>query len=70
MLSNYAVLSLLALILLYCVNQTRIYFRLNQYRGPRTSGLSRLWLLRANLSGRMHEYFRGVNDKYGELSHL
>jgi len=43
----------------------RAYNALSHFKGPWSTGFSRLWLLRANASGEMHMYFKEVNDKYG-----
>ncbi|KAK8214786.1 hypothetical protein M8818_002369 [Zalaria obscura] len=52
------------------VRKTRKYYALEQFRGPWSSGFSRLWLLHANASGEMHKYFTEVNDKYGATARV
>jgi hypothetical protein len=46
-------------------NKAHKYNDLEQFKGPWSSGFSRLWLLKANASGEMHKYFTEVNDQYG-----
>lgn len=43
----------------------RQYYALREFKGPRSVGFSRLWLLWANGCGKMHLVFTEVNDKYG-----
>lgn len=54
-----------SLVLWYLISSIKAYWRLRHFKGPWTSGISRLWLLRANLGGRMNFEFTAVNDKYG-----
>ena len=41
------------------------YARLKHFKGPATTGFSRLWLLRVLRGGNMHNVFQDVNVKYG-----
>jgi hypothetical protein len=61
------IITSLLLILLARLITTKIhaYNALSHFKGPWSTGFSRLWLLRANSSGEMHKYFKEVNDKYG-----
>jgi len=65
--STILLLSSLLLILLarLITTKLRAYNALSHFKGPWSTGISRLWLLRANASGEMHKYFKDVNDKYG-----
>lgn len=56
-----------ALLLLYILDTIRVYRRLAHIPGPPTAGFSRLWLLRAHTSGRLHEDMYNVLCKYGSL---
>jgi hypothetical protein len=42
--------------------------RLRHFKGPSTTGFSKLWLLHALRSGNMHVDFQKVNQKYGTLN--
>jgi hypothetical protein len=42
--------------------------RLRHFKGPPTTGFSKLWLLRAITKGNMHIDFQKVNQKYGALN--
>jgi len=41
------------------------YLALKQFKGPTIAGFTRLWLLRANSSGKMHKAFTDINNQYG-----
>lgn len=56
----------LCLFLLYVVRTLQQYWALSAFKGPWVAGFSRLWLLRANGSGKMNLAFTEVNDKYGQ----
>ena len=56
----------LGLFLLYVVRTLQQYWALREFKGPWVAGFSRLWLLRANGSGKMNIAFTEVNDKYGQ----
>lgn len=56
----------LGLFLLYVVRTLQQYWALSEFKGPWVAGISRLWLLRANGSGKMNLAFTEVNDKYGQ----
>jgi len=56
---------LLILLARLITTKTRAYNALSHFKGPWSTGISRLWLLRVNASGEMHKYFKEVNDKYG-----
>lgn len=54
-------------LLFFAVYRTiRQYYALKQFGGPWSVGFSRLWLLWANGSGKMHLVFTDVNDEYGK----
>ncbi|KAJ9660997.1 hypothetical protein H2201_006725 [Coniosporium apollinis] len=63
-------LSSVALLLILLVNRIRAYRRLAHIPGPRLAGFSRLWMVRANISGRNHEYLAEVTAKYGSLARI
>jgi hypothetical protein len=44
------------------------YWRLRHFKGPATTGISWLWHSRAIISGRAHEYYGEVTEKYGEFT--
>ncbi|KAF2753912.1 putative P450 monooxygenase [Pseudovirgaria hyperparasitica] len=58
------------LVLWYVYSTLNAYLALRHFKGPWSSGFSRLWLLRANLGGRMNHEFRAVNDKYGKTARV
>lgn len=60
-----AVLLGVAAFIIFVIRKIRKYYALSAFRGPWSSGFSRLWLLKANASGEMHKYFTAVNDNYG-----
>ena len=60
-----ALLAALGFIVIYIVRTLQQYLALNEFKGPWLAGFSRLWLLRANGSGKMNLAFTKVNDKYG-----
>ncbi|EON66251.1 hypothetical protein W97_05644 [Coniosporium apollinis CBS 100218] len=59
-----------AFLILALVNRIRAYRRLAHIPGPRLAGFSRLWMVRANISGRNHEYLAEVTAKYGSLARI
>jgi hypothetical protein len=61
----WSILIAAILVLIHCVRRYQTHGALEQFQGPWLAGWSRLWLLRANCSGRMHDYYKDVNDKYG-----
>lgn len=64
-----AVLFVVAVALFVYVTRTlQQYLALKEFKGPAVAGFSRLWLLRANGSGKMNTVFTAVNDKYGQSS--
>ena len=67
-----SILTSLVIIVLARLITTKIraHNALSHFKGPWSTGFSRLWLLRANSSGEMHKYFKAVNDKYGILPRL
>ena len=64
-----ALLSLPSLLVLaivgYSIHCIAQYAPLRQFKGPRTSGFSKLWLLKVMRSGRMHLSFTEANKKHG-----
>ncbi|CAD0109288.1 unnamed protein product, partial [Aureobasidium uvarum] len=54
----------MSLLFLYAVRTVQQYWALSEFKGPWVAGFSRLWLLRANGSGKMNFAFTAVNDKY------
>lgn len=59
-----------ALLTLLLINRIQGYQRLAHILGPRLAGFSRLWMVRANISGRNHEYLAEVTAKYGSLARI
>lgn len=47
------------------LGRLREYFRLRHFKGPATSGISWWWHSKAVISGRAHEYYGDVTEKYG-----
>lgn len=68
MFSPAPVVGALLLLFLLC-REIRTYLSLRQFGGHWSAGFSRLWLLRAGSSGRMHEYYTELNSKYGTWTH-
>ncbi|TKX23309.1 cytochrome P450 monooxygenase-like protein 23 [Elsinoe australis] len=59
------------LIVLYrLARKVQLYFSLRDFGGHWTAGWTRLWLLRVNNSGKMNEYFREINEKYGTTARI
>jgi hypothetical protein len=44
------------------------YWRLRHFKGPATTGVSWWWHSKAVISGRSHEYYGDVTEKYGMLA--
>ncbi|KAJ9632240.1 hypothetical protein H2203_000644 [Taxawa tesnikishii (nom. ined.)] len=65
-----AVLLGVAAFIIFVIRKIRKYYALSAFRGPWSSGFSRLWLLKANASGEMHKYFTAVNDNYGPTARV
>ncbi|KAI1105358.1 cytochrome P450 [Jackrogersella minutella] len=61
---------IVAVILGIIVNDLVQYVRLRQFKGPTTTGFSRLWLLRAMRGGNMHKIYQDVNTKYGKIARI
>jgi hypothetical protein len=55
----------LVLLWAFLFGRVRQYLRLKQFKGPATSGISWWWHSKAVLSGRAHEYYGDVIEKYG-----
>ena len=67
----FSLSTLLALAVVgYIVHCFTQHARLCQFKGPRTVGFSKLWLLKVMRSGTMHHYFTEANKKYGTLMAL
>jgi hypothetical protein len=60
---------LLASVLLFSayfvLDRIRDYHRLRHFKGPATTGISWWWHSKAVISGRAHEYYGDVTEKYG-----
>jgi hypothetical protein len=41
------------------------YWRLRHFKGPATTGISWWWHSKAVISGKSHEYYGNVTEKYG-----
>lgn len=65
-----AALVLLAVLSLFIADSIRTYAGLKQFGGHWSAGWSRIWLLKANASGRMNKVFTTINDEYGMSYHL
>lgn len=57
---------LLLCVLLYIVHCIFSYRKLRKFKGPRTVGYSKIWLLRCVTSGKMHHKFIEISRKYGK----
>lgn len=53
-------------ILAYAFRLYRQYYKLKDFKGPRGSGFSSLWMLYAVLTRRTNFKFAEVNEKYGK----
>lgn len=56
---------LLIVVAYIAIGRAREYWRLRHFKGPRTTGLSWIWHSKAVASGRAHEYYGEVCEKYG-----
>jgi hypothetical protein len=66
LLSPFGVASLVVVgYILHCFTQNA---RLSHFKGPSTTGFSKLWLLKVMRSGNMHIEFQKVNQKYGMIN--
>ncbi|KAF4552638.1 Cytochrome P450-like protein 11 [Elsinoe fawcettii] len=59
-----------AFLLYRIILKVKQYFSLKNFGGHWTAGWTRLWLLRVNSSGKMNEYFRDINEKYGATARI
>jgi len=64
------VIAFAALLAFVSIRTARQYYALRDFSGPWSVGFSRLWLLWANGSGKMHLVFTKVNDEHGKLKAL
>jgi len=65
LLSPFGIASLLVVAyIVHCFIQNA---RLSHFKGPSTTGFSKLWLLKVMRSGNMHIEFQKVNQKFGML---
>lgn len=48
------------------IARLRQYYRLRQFKGPATAGVSWWWHSKAVLSGQAQRYYGDVTEKYGE----
>ena len=55
------------LVLLYVLRTISTYARLQQFRGPRWTGISNWPHSIAMLRGNCHEWYAAVNKKYGKI---
>ncbi|OCL05628.1 cytochrome P450 [Glonium stellatum] len=63
---HLAVLALLA----YAVRLYAQYFRLSDFKGPRTTGFSSLWLINAVRGQQTHLAYASVNEKFGSVARI
>lgn len=65
--SSSQILGYLALFVIWywAVVRHRQYANLKHFKGPATTGISWWWYSKAVLSGRAHEYYGDVVEKYG-----
>lgn len=47
------------------VRSWRVYSRLRAFKGPWPAGFSKLWLLRAQVTGECHLHLARANEEYG-----
>ena len=64
------VIAFAALLAFVSIRTARQYYALRDFSGPWSVGFSRLWLLWANGSGKMHLVFTKVNDEHGKYTAL
>lgn len=64
-----ALILVIAIVTLYVARSIRTFSALKHFGGPRSTGWSRLWLLRTQSSGEMNKRFTVVTNKYGELNY-
>lgn len=50
----------------FVVGRARDYWRLRQFKGPVTAGVSSWWHSSIILSGQAHQYYGEATEKYGE----
>lgn len=62
----WSILVVAIITIIHLIKRVKTYNALAEFKGPWLAGWSRLWLLRANSSGRMHEFYKDVNDKFGK----
>ncbi|KAF2828344.1 pisatin demethylase [Ophiobolus disseminans] len=72
--SGYGLKLLFPIVLLYSAylvfGRLHEYWRLRHFKGPATTGISWLWHSRAVLSGKAHEYYGDVTEKYGPIARI
>lgn len=66
---EYWHLGVLALVA-YAVRLYGQYSRLKDFKGPRTTGFSSLWLINAVKGQKTHLAYASVNERFGKLLHL
>ncbi|KAH9871815.1 hypothetical protein J1614_006072 [Plenodomus biglobosus] len=64
----FAILGFLAVYL--ASGRAREYWRLRRFKGPRTTGISWIWHSKAVASGKSHEYYGDVCEKYGPIARI
>ncbi|KAF2205986.1 pisatin demethylase [Delitschia confertaspora ATCC 74209] len=63
-------LALFALTAYFVINRIRQYWRLRQFKGPFSTGISWIWHSKAVLSRNAHIYYGDVNEKYGTIARI
>lgn len=67
---SYLYISLLVVVVYFVVARLRQYYRLRQFKGPTTTGISWWWHSKAVLSGQAQRYYGDVTEKYGKRERL
>ena len=60
-------LVLSAVVAYLVIARLRLYYRLSQFKGPATAGISWWWHSKAVLSGQAQRYYGDVTEKYGGM---
>lgn len=61
---------LLALVVVFILQQFRSWYRLRHIPGPFWASVSSFWMVRKALTGKLHEHLRDISEKYGSLRSL
>ncbi|PKS13167.1 hypothetical protein jhhlp_000511 [Lomentospora prolificans] len=59
-----------AAVALYSVHKARKYYRLRDFGGPFSTGVSEIWHIRALFSWKPHDKYKEACDKYGSIARI